>query len=281
MPHATAEPSPMAVSGADRPRTRRRGFALGLLVAAALIGAGSAAWLATQSRRIPVFDVEIVRRYPHDPAAFTQGLEFSGDELFEGTGQYGKSTLRKVDLETGAVLQETALPSEVFGEGITVWKDQIVQLTWESRLALIFDKATFEPAGRFRYNGEGWGLTHDADHLIMSDGTPEIRFLDPKTHETVRTLRVTADGRPLSDINELEYIDGEILANVWNTQYIARISARNGRVIGWIDLSNVRPRSADGTNAVLNGIAFEPEGRRLFVTGKNWSELFEIRLKPR
>ena len=281
MPNATAEPSPMAALGTDRPRRRRPGLVLGLLAASGLIAAGIAAWTATQSRRIPVFDAEIVKRYPHDPAAFTQGLEFSGDDLFEGTGQYGESTLRKVELETGEVLQETALPSDVFGEGITVWKDQIVQLTWESRLALIFDKATFEPAGRFRYNGEGWGLTHDATHLIMSDGTPELRFLDPETHETVKTLRVTVDGRPLSDINELEYINGEILANVWNTQYIARISAEDGRVVGWIDLSNVRPRRANGTNAVLNGIAFEPKSRRLFVTGKNWSELFEIRLKRR
>ncbi|RUL89801.1 glutaminyl-peptide cyclotransferase [Tautonia sociabilis] len=252
-----------------------------MLVGLIVAGGGWAAWTASQTRRVPVYRAEIVKAYPHDIDAFTQGLEFAGGELFEGTGQYGKSRLRKVQLETGAVLQEVDLPRDVFGEGITVWKDRIIQLTWQERLGLIFDKATFETTGRFRYQGEGWGLTHDESNLIMSDGTATIRFLDPETFKVVRSIRVsTPEGQPVDQLNELEYINGEILANIWNTSTIARISAKDGRILGWIDLSTIRPRRAIGSNAVLNGIAYEPTSKRLFVTGKNWSELFEIRVVP-
>ncbi|QDV37310.1 glutaminyl-peptide cyclotransferase [Tautonia plasticadhaerens] len=264
-------------------RRRRIGFVLAsAAVTAALCGGVLAALNSSQSSRPAVFDVEIIKAYPHDPKAFTQGLEFFGDNLYEGTGQYGRSRLRKVRLETGAVVQEVALPDDVFGEGITVWEDRIIQLSWQERLGFVFDRDTLEPKGRFRYAGEGWGLTHDATHLIMSDGSSTLRFLDPQTYRVVRSVRViTPEGQPVEQLNELEYIDGEIFANIWNTSTIARISAATGRVVGWIDLRNVRPRQAVGSNAVLNGIAYEPKSKRLFVTGKNWSDLFEIRLVPR
>lgn len=262
---------------------KRIGLMLAAVVAITTAGAGAwTSWFASQASRVPIYGVEIVKVYPHDLGAFTQGLEFSDGILYEGTGQYGRSRLRKVQLETGTVLKEAALPDDVFGEGITVWKDRILQLSWQERLGLIFDKETFELRGRFRYAGEGWGLTHDDKHLIMSDGTETLRFLDPESYRLIRSIRVlTPDGRPVDQLNELEYINGEILANIWNTSTIARISARTGRIVGWIDLSNVRPQQAIGSNAVLNGIAYEPKSRRLFVTGKNWSDLFEIRVVPR
>ncbi|WP_206352393.1 glutaminyl-peptide cyclotransferase [Tautonia rosea] len=264
-------------------RQKRIGGLLGVIVSVAVVGVGAwALWIASQPSRVPIYGVEIVKVYPHDLNAFTQGLEFSDGQLYEGTGQYGRSRLRKVQFETGAILKEVALPNEVFGEGLTIWKDRIVQLTWQDRIGFIFDKETFELRGRFRYAGEGWGLTHDSQHLIMSDGSATLRFLDPETYKPVRSLRVvTPDGRLVDQLNELEYINGEILANIWNTSTIARISARTGRIVGWIDLSNVRPQQAIGSNAVLNGIAYEAKTQRLFVTGKNWSELFEIRVVPR
>ena len=257
-------------------------IAASLLAIPAIGGATWAAWFISQPKHVPVYGVEILQTYAHDINAFTQGLEFADGELYEGTGQYGRSRLRKVQLETGLVLKEVALPDDVFGEGITVWKDRIIQLTWQERLGFVFDKSTFELKGRFRYTGEGWGLTHNDEHLIMSDGTATLRFLDPETFRPVRLLRViTPDGKPVGQLNELEFINGEIFANIWNTSTIARVSARTGRVVGWIDLSQVRPRQAVGSNAVLNGIAYEQKTRRLFVTGKNWSELFEIRIVPR
>lgn len=262
---------------------KRIGVMLVGVVVITTAGAGTwATWFAPRASRVPIYGVEIVKVYPHDLSAFTQGLEFSDGHLYEGTGQYGRSRLRKVQLETGTALKEAALPEDVFGEGITVWNDRILQLSWQERQGLIFDKETFELRGRFRYAGEGWGLTHDDKHLIMSDGSATLRFLDPESYQQVRSIRVlTPDGRPVDQLNELEYINGEILANIWNTSTIARISARSGRIVGWIDLSNVRPRQAIGSNAVLNGIAYEPKSRRLFVTGKNWSDLFEIRVVPR
>lgn len=283
VPMTTMDRSPSTADQLFLPRRRRIGVVLRLVSAAAMLGGvGLAAWTTSQSRRVAVYDVEIVRVYPHDPNAFTQGLEFAGGNLYEGTGQYGRSRLRKVELETGIVLQEVTLPDDIFGEGITVWDDRIIQLSWQERLGFVFDRATLEPRGRFRYAGEGWGLTHDNTHLIMSDGTSTLRFLDPSTYRVARSVRVlTPEGQPVDQLNELEYIDGEIFANIWNTSTIVRISAATGRVVGWIDLRNIRPRKAVGSNAVLNGIAYESLGKRLFVTGKNWSDLFEIRLIPR
>jgi glutamine cyclotransferase len=277
-----AAPGPAGTSP-DAPTGRRWALSIAAIPAIGLVlGALLVSRPTRNTPQIPVYRVEIVNVYPHDINAFTQGLEFFDGQLYEGTGKYGLSRLRKVDLETGAVIKEVALPDDVFGEGITIWNDRIIQLTWKERLGFVFDRESFELIERFRFAGEGWGLTHDSRHLIMSDGTSTLRFLDPETYRPVRSLRVvTPDGRPVEHLNELEYIQGEIFANIWNTSTIARISARTGKVVGWVDLSDVAPRRSTGTNAVLNGIAYEPKSRRLFVTGKNWSDLFEIRLVPR
>ena len=188
--------------------------------------------------------------------------------------------MRQVELETGKIVQLQTLDARLFGEGITVWDDRIIQLTWTSRLGLIYDKKTFREIGRFRYSGQGWGLTHDGTHLIMSDGTSTLRFLDPKTFDVVRQLRVHSRGRRVHNLNELEYVNGEILANVWGENYLVKISPHSGQVTGFIDLSHLWRRRSD-PEAVLNGIAYDAEGKRLFVTGKNWPKMFEIEVVPR
>ncbi|QDV38418.1 glutaminyl-peptide cyclotransferase [Tautonia plasticadhaerens] len=227
---------------------------------------------------IPVLGYEVVAAFPHDPDAFTQGLAISGGRLFEGTGLYGSSRLREVDLRTGDVLREAALPDSAFGEGIAVVGDRIVQLTWRGGIGYVYERDTFQHVDSFRYEGEGWGLAFDGTRLILSDGTPTLRFLDPTTFEVVRTVRVVADGSPVDLLNELEFIDGEVYANVWKTDRIARIDPETGRVTAWVDLSGLRPPGAVGPEAVLNGIAHDPDSDRLFVTGKNWPGLFEIEL---
>jgi glutamine cyclotransferase len=247
--------------------------------AAAPLLAFQAAGARRQAARI--YDAQIVATYPHSIDSFCQGLEFSEGALYEGTGLYGESKLRRVDLTTGKVLKEAALDASHFGEGITVMGDRIYQLTWQSRVGFIYDKTTFRQVGTFRYTGEGWGLTHDEKHLILSDGTPTLRFLDPKTFKVVKRVRVTDRGQPVKDLNELEYIKGEIYANIWNTGYIVRINPGTGAVTGWVDLRGLSPREKYGSNAVLNGIAHDPTTDKLYVTGKNWSDLFEIKLVPR
>ena len=227
---------------------------------------------------IPVFGYEVVDAFPHDPDAFTQGLAISGGRLFEGTGLYGSSRLREVDLRTGAVLREVDLPDSAFGEGIAVVGDRVVQLTWRGGIGYVYDRDTFRRVDSFRYEGEGWGLAFDGTRLILSDGTPTLRFLDPRTFEVVRTVRVLADGEPVDRLNELEFIDGEVYANVWKSDRIARIDPGTGRVTAWVDLSGLRPPGAIGPESVLNGIAHDPSSDRLFVTGKSWPELFEIEL---
>ncbi len=232
---------------------------------------------------VPNLTYKVINTYPHDPAAFTEGLVIDGGALYEGTGLNGQSSLRRVDLESGQVLQSVPLDQQYFGEGVTVWKDQIIQLTWKSRLGFVYDKASFKQLKTFNYPTEGWGLTHDDRSLIMSDGTPNLYFLDPTTFQETRRITVTDQGQPVVNLNELEYVGGEILANVWETDRIARISPETGNVIGWIDLTGLlspseRPQS---NNAVLNGIAYDAPHDRLFVTGKWWPKLFEIKLLPR
>ncbi len=223
----------------------------------------------------------VIASYPHDRQAFTEGLLIDQGVLYEGTGLNGRSDLRRVDLNTGQVQQSVPLDRKYFGEGITTWQDRIIQLTWQSHIGFVYDKATFKLLKTFDYPSEGWGLTHDDHSLIMSDGTPTIHFLDPVTLQETRRITVTDQGQPIVNLNELEYVHGEILANVWQTDRIVRISPEDGHVIGWIDLAGLLS-SADRQQPVdvLNGIAYDAKNDRLFVTGKLWPKLFEIELMP-
>ena len=230
--------------------------------------------------RAPVYKYTIVHAYPHDPDAFTEGLEYHDGFLYESTGLNGKSSIRKVKLETGEVVQNRNISKDYFGEGITFWKDDLFELTWISEIAFVYDAKTFTSKKSFNYKGEGWALTHNADSLVMSDGTADIRFLDPVTFKERRRITVTDGGVPIKYVNELEWVKGEIFANVYTTDYIARIDPANGHVTGWIDVRGMLPRQNDG-NTVPNGIAYDSEHDRLFVTGKNWAKLFEIKLSPR
>lgn len=239
-------------------------------VLAALLGLGSVAACA----EVPVATVRVVKTYPHDANAFTQGLATLNGDLYEGTGRNGQSSLRRVALETGAVLQRRNLGSRYFGEGITIMDERIYQLTWQSQLGFVYDRATFELQSTFFLPGEGWGITHDGTNLIVSDGTAQLRFLDPATHKEVRRVAVTEDGLPLNRLNELEYVNGEVWANVWYTDFIVRIDPATGQVNGKLDLSGLHPTR--GADDVLNGIAWDAAAQRLFVTGKLWSALYEV-----
>jgi glutamine cyclotransferase len=225
------------------------------------------------------FGYRVVKTYPHDRSAFTQGLEYKDGVLYEGTGLVGRSQLRKVDLETGRVLAQFDVPSPFFGEGITVLPRQIVQLTWQSQTGFVYDRATFRLLKSFTYSGEGWGITNDGKQLFMSDGTAQIRVWDPETLKEVRRITVRDGTRPVVMLNELEYVRGELLANVWQSDRIARISPSDGRVTGWIDLSGLA-KDRTTADAVLNGIAYDGAHDRLFVTGKLWPNLFEIKIVP-
>jgi len=230
-----------------------------------------------------VFGYQVVKVYPHDRQAFTQGLQYVDGFLYEGTGQHGQSGIRKVRLETGEVVQHQPLDPKFFGEGITVWGETIIQLTWQAEMGFVYDRKTFKQLRTFRYPGEGWGLTHDGTRLIMSDGSPRgaLRYLDPRTLEERGRLVVRNAGKPVEHLNELEYVRGEILANIWQTTRIARISPKTGDVTGWVDLDGLLdPSEAAGTD-VLNGIAYDAAGDRLFVTGKYWPKLFEIKIVAR
>lgn len=227
---------------------------------------------------VPVYGYEVVRVWPHDRTAFTQGLAWHEGDLLESTGRY-PSTVRRVRLEDGAVLDLEVLDTAYFGEGLTEIGGRVLTLTWRNGKGFIWDAADLSPQGEFAYAGEGWGLTDDGTRLILSDGTPVLRFLDPDTLAETGRTPVTLEGRPVGHINELEWIDGEVFANVWRTDLIVRIDPATGHVTGIIDLTGLLPdRSGMGGDDVLNGIAWDPDGRRLFVTGKNWPSLFEIRL---
>ncbi len=222
----------------------------------------------------------VVRTCPHDPKAFTQGLIFVDGHLYESTGLNGRSSLRMVDLASGQILQNYKLAEEYFGEGLTDWGSTLIQLTWISHKAFVYDRFSFRLLKTFAYQGEGWGLTHDSKQLIMSDGTAYLRFLDPESFRVIRRLRVLDEhGKPVENLNELEYIRGEIYANVWQTDEILRISPQSGKVVGRIDLSGIIDKNEfHGNGAVLNGIAYDSAGDRLFVTGKLWPKLFEIKI---
>lgn len=223
---------------------------------------------------------QVVRAFPHDAEAFTQGLVYVDGHLYESTGLNGRSSLRMVDLQTGHVLQRHDLPAEYFGEGLTNWGSSLVQLTWKAGTALVYDRFSFAVQRTLHYPGEGWGLTQDGKNLILSDGTSVLHFLDPRTFREIRRISVVDDdNRPLMNLNELEYVQGEIYANVWETDWVVRISPRDGKVLGWMDLSGLMDKSrlAD-PDAVLNGIAYDPQWNRLFVTGKLWPKLFEIKV---
>ena len=246
--------------------------------------AGLAAWAGQAAESsIPVYDYRVVHAFPHDPQAFTQGLLYRDGFLYESTGLNGRSTIRKVSLETGKVLQKSDLPAEYFGEGLAAWGDELYGVTWQSQVGFVFDLKTLALKRRFSYTGEGWGLTHDDKQIILSDGSSVLRWMDPQTMQVVRKVQVTADGQPVDQINELEMVGGELLANLWQTDVIARIDPASGHVVGWIDLSGLLPAAARsaGPVDVLNGIAYDPDKKRLFVTGKLWPQLFEITLLPR
>ncbi len=228
------------------------------------------------------YSFEIVNTLPHDVKAFTQGLVFYDNALFESTGQYGESSLRRIDLGTGRVLKKTDVPAQYFAEGIALLGGKVFQLTWTTHKGFIYDPKTFQKEGEFTYGGEGWGLTSDGESLIMSDGTNQIRFLNPSSYEIKRTIEIFDRNQPLRELNELEYVKGEIYANVWHTDRIARIDPQTGKVLGWIDLKGLlAPTEQSDPEAVLNGIAYDEAGDRLFVTGKLWPKLFEIRLRKK
>jgi len=248
------------------------------IAAAAIVAVGLAAWAQLVHRPPETAGFKVVAVYPHDPRAFTQGLVIRGGRLYEGTGQYGASTLRRVDLATGNVEKSRSLTQEYFGEGVAVLGNKVYQITWKNGAGFVYDLDSFNVEKTFRYTGEGWGLTDDGERLIMSDGTATIRFIDPQTFETVRELTVHDDDKPVDKLNELEFVNGEIWSNVWYDDRIARISPADGAILGWIDLSSLYPQSARGSEAVLNGIAYDATAKRLFVTGKNWPQLYEIQV---
>jgi glutamine cyclotransferase len=244
---------------------------------------------SNQTNTIPVYTYDVVNTFKHDSKAFTEGLFFHNGFLYESTGQEGKSDLRKTELESGKIVQQFKLPVDSFGEGTTILGDKIYQLTWQEERGFVYDAATFKLLKEFEYQAEGWGLTNDGKNLIMSNGTHVIRFFDPETFKTVRTIVVLDErGKPLMKINELEYIKGEIWANVWHSEeigkpnHIARIDPNSGKLLGWIDLGGISPDDvARDPENTLNGIAYDAATERIFVTGKNWKNLFEIKIRPK
>ncbi len=231
---------------------------------------------------VPIYGFKIINTYPHDPNAYIQGLVYENGFFYEGTGLNGRSTLRKVEVETGKVLQLTNLLPELFGEGITIFGGRIIQLTWHAGIGFVYDQESFELLQLFNYPTEGWGITHDGERLIMSDGTANLYFWDPDSLAEIGRVEVFDNGQPVTWLNELEYINGEIFANVWQTDRIARIDPDTGRVVGWIDLTGLQSPEdrSQQRGAVLNGIAYDAENDRLFVTGKLWPKLYEIELIP-
>jgi glutaminyl-peptide cyclotransferase len=238
--------------------------------------------LPALAKEAPTRGYTVVHRYPHDPKAFTEGLFYDDGYLYESTGEYEGAGVRKVKLDTGEIVQQRDVPQGFFGEGIIFAGPYLLQLTWQQGVGFLYDRASFELKGTIRYSGEGWALTRDATHLYMSDGTPTIRVLDPDTFKQTGSITVTDDGKPVQQVNELEWVKGVIYANVWQAPRIARIDPKTGHVIDWIDLTPLvkqQGKQAD-PDAVLNGIAYDEKHDRLFITGKRWSNLYEIKVKP-
>ena len=231
-----------------------------------------------QRQPAPVQGFRLVATFPHDPEAFTQGLVFADGEFYESTGLNGESSLRRVEIATGKVLQEQKVPAEYFAEGLALVGDELLQLTWQHQRGFVYDRTTFKQKRTFPYKTEGWGIAYDAaGGLVMSDGSDTLTFLDPKTQAVIRTIRVRDAGQRVSQLNELEWVDGEIWANAWTTDRIARISPNTGEVKSWIDLSTLWPRDQRQPPAdVLNGIAYDKATRRIFVTGKKWPRVYQI-----
>jgi glutamine cyclotransferase len=253
---------------------RKRTYAILAAVAATIAGLVTWSQIDPANGRAP--SVRVVAAYPHDHNAFTQGLVAYEGMLLEGTGQYGRSSLRRVEIRTGRVERLLALGNAYFGEGIAVLGDRVYQLTWQNRIGFVYDAKTFALQHTFRYDWEGWGLTTDGNRLILSDGSATLRFLDPETFAVERQIEVREHDLPVVRLNELEYVDDEIWANVWYDDRIVRISPASGEVLGWVDLSTLYPRAQRGTDEVLNGIAYDVATGHVFVTGKNWPQLFEI-----
>jgi glutamine cyclotransferase len=261
---------------------KRERFAAAIL----LLVAVCSSWTLSRTERangapqeVPVVGFKTVGVYPHDSSAFTQGLEYFGGFLYESTGKTGQSSLRKVELVSGKVLQKTELAPQYFGEGLTIFRGKIYQITWLSNSGFVYDLKTFRKLSEFQYYGEGWGLTHDEANLILSDGTNRLRYLDPETFKVVRTVEVYAGKEAVPNLNELEFIEGDIYANVWHSNRIARIAPDTGMVRAWIDFSSLAPQEQKEPESVLNGIAFDAVQHRFFVTGKNWSHVYEARIE--
>jgi glutamine cyclotransferase len=257
----------------------RAGLAGCLAMAAAFTGVSAHPALPQRLFHAPIAHYQVVHVYPHDSAAFTQGLSIVNGTLYESTGLNGRSTIRRVNLENGEVLQVQKVPEQYFGEGIAIWRDRIFELTWRSGIGFIYDRSSFARVGTFSYTGEGWGLTTDGARLIMSDGSASLRFLDPATGRETGRVEVRDGATRVEELNELEFVKGDVLANVWQTDRVARIDLKTGRVLEWIDFTGLlRPGDAAQEGAVLNGIAYDAPHDRLFVTGKLWPKLFEVRI---
>jgi glutamine cyclotransferase len=250
-----------------------------------LAGALAAVFFATLAcaQKTPIDSYKVVATYPHDPKAFTEGLEYKDGVLYESTGLNGSSSLRKVNLTTGAVLKNVPLSTLYFGEGITFFGNRLYQLTYHNGVAFVYDPATLDKRTEtFHYTGEGWALTHDTKHVIMDDGSSALRILDPVTFGEISRLVVREGTRPVDNLNELEFIEGEIWANIWMTERIARIDPRSGQVNSWVDLTGLREKAGCTEDCdVLNGIAYDAARKRVFVTGKRWPKLFQIEAAPR
>lgn len=233
------------------------------------------------SAGVPTYTYEVINRWAHDPTSFTQGLVFYDGAFIESAGEYGRSSLRKVEVKTGKILKKVDVPGKYFAEGLTIFQGKIFQLTWKENVIFTYDPS-LTLTNRLDYAGEGWGLTHDDHFLIVSDGSNRIYFVDPVTLEAARTISVSDNNHPLTELNELEYIKGEIYANIWHTDRIVRIDPQSGTILGWIDLTGLLPANQrSDEEAVLNGIAYDEATDRLFVTGKLWPAVFEIRLKKK